>query len=63
MFQVLQDLHFPTRNRTWALTMKVLNPNHWTAREFLRADFLLFQDIYRFCLQTIMSFLHKSIMP
>ena len=36
----LQDLSSLTRNWTWAIAVKVLSPNHWTAREFLRFLFL-----------------------
>ena len=31
----LQDLSFPTMDRTWVLAVKVPSLNHWTIREFL----------------------------
>ena len=31
----LQDLSSPSRDRTRALALKALSPNHWTTREFL----------------------------
>ena len=34
------DLSSPTRDRTQALTMKVLSPHHWIAKEFQRDLFL-----------------------
>ena len=30
----LRDLSSLTRDGTWALAVKALSPNHWTAREF-----------------------------
>ena len=33
----LQDLGSPTRDWTWATTVKASSINHWTAREFLSA--------------------------
>ena len=35
------DLSSPTSDRTWAPAVKVQNPNHWTAREFLGILFKL----------------------
>ena len=37
----LQNLIFPARNWTLALTVKMLNPNHWTIRECPVLYFLL----------------------
>ena len=34
----LMDLSCLTRDQTWALAVKALSPNHWTAREFLKLN-------------------------
>ena len=36
----LWDLGTLIRDRIWALAVKALRPNHWTAREFPIASFL-----------------------
>ena len=33
---LLAESSFPNQDRTWALAVKALSPNHWTAREFPR---------------------------
>ena len=38
----LWDLSSPTRDRTQAPAVKVLSPNHWTAREFPPLKFYIF---------------------
>ena len=41
----LQDLNSPTRGWTQATSVKALNPNHWTAREFPQPIFYSFITI------------------
>ena len=35
MLSGLQDLSSPTRDLTWATSVKAWSPNHWSARESL----------------------------
>ena len=35
----------PTRDRSWSLAVKMLNPNHWTFREFPEKTILPLQRL------------------
>ena len=59
--QDLWDLNFQTRDWTQVLVVKVLIPNHWTARESLKLHFSnkegmvlsIFSWVYVLCLYTL----------
>ena len=41
----LWDLSSPTRDWTWAPTVKAQSPNHWTARDYVSGVFMSFHKV------------------